>query len=194
MTRVLTGYSANSGDQTNGWHAASHVQGDPVSDQTLVTINKALAEQVFLKFLEALDEPEAEGRTYLDNTILMWCNENSTCHSSSSMPVLMAGGGGGRLRQGEYIDFSNRDAEFSDRQLRDLRMVSGESNTPHKRPGLLYTRLLVTIMQAMGMRPADYERPGIPGYAEADVGARGEQLSHYDLNQRGRPLPHYFLG
>ena len=153
ITRVLREYSINSGDITNGWHAASHGQGNPVADQSMININKAYAEQVFLKFLEAMDEPEDENGSYLDNTILMWCNENSTTHSTTSMPVLMAGGGGGHLRQGQYIDFSNRDEQFSASQLRSWRMTSGESGTPNKRPGLLYTRLFVSIMQAMGMQP-----------------------------------------
>jgi hypothetical protein len=31
-------------------------------------------------------------------------------------------------------------------------------------PGLPHNRLLVTIMQALGLVPADYERDGLPGY------------------------------
>jgi hypothetical protein len=63
-------------------------------------------------------------------------------------------------------------------------------------PGIPYNRLYVTILQAMGLSPADYERPGQPGYGHTtmfDV-AYNWPDDAYDTSRIGEPLPGIFLG
>jgi hypothetical protein len=61
------------------------------------------------------------------------------------MPVLVAGGANGRLKQGHYIDY-RRDDGVADA------------------PGLAMNNLLVTFMSCMGMSSSDYETAAGQGY------------------------------
>lgn len=63
--------------------------------------------------LEKLDSyPEGNG-TMLDNTLVLWATEigESTTHALTTMPYVFAGGAGGRIRPGRFIDygFNERD-------------------------------------------------------------------------------------
>jgi hypothetical protein len=88
--------------------------------------------------LDRVEDPTT-GRTYLDNSMVLWTNAlGHPNHQNLDLPVLLAGSGGGRLRTGRYIDFRQR----------------------------VYNDLLVTLLQTMGLEPADYERGGVPGYGD----------------------------
>lgn len=66
------------------------------------------AEQVAY-FLGKLDSyPEGDG-TLLDNTLVLWATEigESTQHDLTLMPYVLAGGAGGAVRTGRFIDWGN---------------------------------------------------------------------------------------
>jgi hypothetical protein len=58
-------------------------------------------------FLGKLDGYQEGERTLLDNTILLWATEigESTQHDLTLMPYVFAGGAGGKIRPGRFIDY-----------------------------------------------------------------------------------------
>lgn len=73
------------------------------------------------------------GGSLLDQGVAAWFNDNGNGpgHSSRNLPWVVAGSGGGLLRQGEYLE------------------LAGGNNTPN------HHRLLATLGNAAGMRNAD---------------------------------------
>jgi Protein of unknown function (DUF1552) len=61
--------------------------------------------------LDALDVPDPEdpAHTMLDNTTVMWCSEiaDGQQHNCQSVPMVIAGGGGGYLKTGQYLQLDN---------------------------------------------------------------------------------------
>ncbi len=57
--------------------------------------------------------------------------------------------------------------------------------------GILHNQFLVSVMQAMGLSPADYERDGQPGYGSTDTQTKDpvRWATDYDLGSVGEPLP-----
>ena len=55
---------------------------------------------------------------------------------------------------------------------------------------------MVTILQAMGLVPADYERAGRPGYGHADIfdAPYAWPDDAWDTGRIGEPLPGIFRG
>lgn len=106
--------------KTESHHHYSH---DGVSDEPNVEIDRWYAEK-FRDLLLLLDSyPEGNG-TLLDNTIVVWGRELPTpWHAGYPFPIVMAGGGGGRIETGRYLNYDQ---------------------TPH-------AALLVSICHAMGL-------------------------------------------
>ncbi len=65
----------------------------------------------FAGMLDALDVPDPEdpGRTILDNTTALWCSEiaDGQAHTCQSVPMVIAGGGGGYFKTGQYLQLGN---------------------------------------------------------------------------------------
>ena len=71
-------------------------------------VNQFFMEQVayIARRLDAILEGE---RTLLDNTMLMYCSSMLTGnHDASQLPVIVVGGGGGRLEGGRALDYKDR--------------------------------------------------------------------------------------
>ncbi len=108
-----------------GHHDLSHLgDGDQSMVDKITAINTWYAEQVkaLLDALAAI--PEGDG-TVLDNTLVVWGNELSrgNSHGNRPIPFVLAGGGGGALQMGRYLQYDN---------------------VPHN-------RLLVSLCHAMGL-------------------------------------------
>jgi hypothetical protein len=56
----------------------------------------------------ATPDPEDPGRTLLDNTTVLWCTEiaDGQAHNCQSVPMVLAGGGGGVLKPGRFVQVS----------------------------------------------------------------------------------------
>jgi hypothetical protein len=64
--------------------------------------------------LDGIQEGE---RTLLDNTMLMLCSSMLTGqHNANQLPVVMLGGGGGRIKGGQNLDYTGK----PDRQMSRL--------------------------------------------------------------------------
>jgi hypothetical protein len=144
MTRVSTFMWANADSwQYYPWigvneehHELSHAgDDDAASKEKLVTINRWHAEQVAYLVGELASRREVDGSFMLDNTLLLWGNEIGVgnTHTYENIPWLIAGGAGGALRTGRYLQYGDR---------------------PHN-------DLLVSVCHAMGM--TDVASFGIPG-------------------------------
>jgi hypothetical protein len=71
-------------------------------------VNQFFLEQVayIARRLDAIQEGE---RTLLDNTMLMYCSSMLTgSHDASQLPVVLVGGGGGRIKGGRVIDYKDK--------------------------------------------------------------------------------------
>jgi hypothetical protein len=92
------------------------------------------------RLLERLDSiVEADGRTVLDNSVILYTNElsNGRAHSFMDLPYIIAGGANGYFKQGEYVRLGRADNPGGD-----------DEQAPHN-------KLLNTIVNAMGI-PSDW--------------------------------------
>jgi hypothetical protein len=118
LTRVATiQWGASVSQQAFPWlgfgdrhHDLSH-EGDSNADavEKLIQINRWYAEQ-FAYLCAQLDAiPEGDG-TLLDNTCIVWTNElgKGNSHTRDNMPCVIAGGAGGSLRTGRWLQYRER--------------------------------------------------------------------------------------
>lgn len=131
-----TRYTVN-GVLQNTFHRISHridsdgSEGTPIPDADLLHhgIDRIFA-GIFKRFLDKLKAyPGPSGGSLLDDSVVLWTNDlaNGPPHSYSNVPQVLAGGAGGFLRTGQYIDAGN----------------------------VTHNRLLNTIINAVGVRNAD---------------------------------------
>jgi hypothetical protein len=176
----------NSGDIAGDWHQFAHdASGDETARRNLVAINRWIASEVFGAFVARLDVEEGGGKTFLDNALVVWGNEIGYNHYNTDLPIVTAGSAGGALRTGYFYDYIDWSADYAN-------PIDGWGVLI---PGLPHNRFLVTLLQAMGLRPEDYERDGQPGYGHTDIvgNAPYNWPADYDMGQIGSPLPGWFV-
>jgi hypothetical protein len=94
-------------------------------------VNQFFVEQLtyIARKLDAIQEGE---RTLLDNTMLLFCSSMLTGnHDASQLPVLLLGGGGGRIQGGRVLDY-------------------------REKPNRQMCRLYLSMMDKMNLRPAKF--------------------------------------
>jgi len=161
------------------WHGEAHEWGKAAADRNIFEINKWLADEIVLKVIEKLDVPEAGGKTYLDNSLAFWGNELGFNHANNGVPALLIGSARGKFKTGRYLD-------YTDWYSRSFFAQQGGNAIQ----GLAHNRLLVTIMQAMGLAPADYEQPGKSGYGHYTTEGKQAGTNPVDYGQdKGVVLP-----
>jgi hypothetical protein len=114
-------------------HNLSHSSNSNADAQAkLTSIGKWHAEQLAYFMGKLASIPEGDG-TLLDNTLILWCTDISAgnSHSRRDMPYLLAGGAGGYLEMGRYLQYAG---------------------TPH-------THLLISIANAMGVNIQSFGNP-----------------------------------
>jgi hypothetical protein len=91
---------------SEAFHPASHHQNNPARIETLQKINQHHVSLVthFLDRLKAT--PDGDG-TLLDHSLLLYGSamSNSNVHNHGPLPVLVAGGSGGRLKGGRHLSY-----------------------------------------------------------------------------------------
>lgn len=110
-----------------------------------------------LQRLSAATDP-SNGRSYLYNSIVYYTAESGIAHGWGSQPVMLFGNAAGSLRSGSYIDYSNR-SRGAFHGGDNYSPMPGTPTFSNNWAGVAYNRLLVTILQAMGLTPRDYENP-----------------------------------
>lgn len=125
-------------------HNLSHKgPSDVEAREQLVARSAWYAEQIayLVRQLSSITEGD---RTILDNTVIAWGNEISqgNSHSHEDIPFVLIGSAGGHFRTGRYLQYS----------------------------GLPHNRLLVSLLQAMGVPTTSF------GYAEVGSGGPLDNL------------------
>jgi hypothetical protein len=173
------------------WHSdVAHYWLDPGSQDLLARSYQRIFEQVFLDMAARLDAEEADGQSYLDNSLLVWTQESGmSTHDAVSLPIVTAGSAAGSLRTGLSLDY--RRVGHPDSRFQPL--IKAETSFT----GLLHNQFLATVLQAMGMPPAEFERWGHRGYGLPRVevpGVSAPFAAHYqDTSSRYFQIASDFL-
>lgn len=147
------------------WHQeVAHRADEPTNfevQQMMLESHRNWLRYVLLDLANKLDIEEADGRTYLDNSLLMYTSEaGSRTHHPADHAILTIGGAGGWFNTGRFYDYRNR-ADMS-RAL--------ESDFLSVRPGVSYNQWLANVLMAMGLPAEEWEWPGEKGYGGAPNG------------------------
>jgi len=92
-------------DITEGHHPLAHKgDADTVAQDQLTRINKFYAEEFAYLLAKMKSIPEGNG-TLLDNSVVLWTNEQSkgNNHDRHDMPYVLAGRGGGIFKTGRFV-------------------------------------------------------------------------------------------
>lgn len=127
--------------------------------------------------LAAATDP-SNGRSYLYNSIVHLSFEAGQVHGWGSHPTILAGNAGGALSSGNYIDYSDR-AKPSFEGADNFSASPTAANFSNNYYGVSYNRLLVTILQAMGLTPSQYEVDSRNAqlYNQTNIGAYNTNLT-----------------
>lgn len=117
-TRVATLLLAHDGSNRSfadigipeGHHDLSHHFGDEEKIRKVAEIDLWYVQQ-FAQFLQRLDSmKDADGHSVLRNSMLVYGSGNAdgNRHTHVNLPVILAGGGGGALQPGRYVDHSGK--------------------------------------------------------------------------------------
>ncbi|MCA9618953.1 MAG: DUF1552 domain-containing protein [Myxococcales bacterium] len=165
-------------------HELSHSD-DDYARNALREINNWYAKQVayLLNELDVVEDPTSD-RTYLDNTVVYWGNEDGCndfdAHKPFALPVLLAGGGGGYFDTGRYVDYRHHGTPI---HYGDCNSGGGEPTDDLGRP---YNSLLISLMTAMGLEASDWESsPGV-GFGNYD----DNYCNNYSQAEGRQPLPY----
>lgn len=183
----VTSYHS-SDDVAGDWHDFAHdAEAEPLDHEHIISLNRWVGEVVFRRYLERLDVQESGGETYLDNSIVYWGGELSVNHYVVGLPTVVAGGGGGCIETGRYVDYTMLTYPYANAGVMPWGVLI---------PGMPHKRLLTTILQSMGLSPNDYERDGLAGYGHDEHFGGPYNLGPdpYDYGAMGEPLPGIFLG
>lgn len=135
----------------------------------------------------------SNGRSYLYNSLVYFTAESGIAHGSGSHPAFLFGNAGGALSSGNYVDYSNR-ARGAFGGGDGFSATPGAPTFSSNWWGVSYNRLLVTILRAMGLSPADYENHALNSqlYNRTDLGPACMNLSN--LGGFGYALPQDITG
>ncbi|MBA2664794.1 MAG: DUF1552 domain-containing protein [Bradymonadaceae bacterium] len=120
--------------------------GDPIANADHVHYQIDRIHARWFKYLiERLDEYDTDQGTLLDNSIALWTNDVATgrMHAFHNLPVVIAGSGGGYLKQGVYVD------------ARATATISPASLEFPPRGFVANNQLFNTILNAVGVRNDD---------------------------------------
>ncbi|MEO6003308.1 MAG: DUF1552 domain-containing protein [Opitutus sp.] len=117
-TRIATMIMGHDGDNrsfseigiTEGHHDLSHHQNNAERVAKVATIDKWYVTQ-FARFLQKLEAtPDIDGNSLLHNTRILYGSGNAdgNRHTHENLPLVLAGGGGGLLTGGRYVQHGGK--------------------------------------------------------------------------------------
>jgi len=123
------------------------------NNQTLLAENfRNTLSYLAASLAKKLDVEEANGRTFLDNSLIMFTNENGySTHSGLGVPVITFGSAGGFFKTGQIVDFRRNQAEA-------------------RGHGITYNQWLAIVLQSMGLPRSEFETGDQQGYGRMRVG------------------------
>jgi hypothetical protein len=155
---------------TTDFHGLVHL----TSQTTDVPTAKAAQDQVFpawqryfeYAFLDLITKLDTDngGRSLLDDALVVWEQESAIItHEQQSMPVIAAGGAGGTLKTGSFIDYRNLNITRN--------FGPGADQILH--PGLVWNQWMGVKLQAMGVPRSEYEIPALQPSRPSGAGTGG---------------------
>lgn len=130
--------------------------------------------EVVAPLIQRLDScvDSANGKSYLHNGLFHFCFETAETHRQANVPTLTFGSLNGALPTGYMVNYCdptrpftfgggtiNGGSGWSD-DLKDATDPMTDSHS-YDYPGIPYNRWLVSLLQAWGLSPADYEDPNL---------------------------------
>ena len=94
---------------TEAHHPLSHHGNDPALIAKMSKVN-AYHVELTARYLERLRSTEDDDGSLLDNMTIMYgtCMSNSTRHAGTNVPILVLGGGAGRLKGGRHLRYDTK--------------------------------------------------------------------------------------
>ncbi len=163
---------------------------------------------------------DTNGKSILYNSLLNVNYECGQVHGWGSIPTILFGNAGGAFTSGNYIDYADRPKgiyDGADTGDGIFTKTQGSIKFTNNWYGVSHNRLHVSILQAMGLTPAEYEDNALNAglYNRTDIGDLNksitniggygyalpkrlddapwenfrERLTHYDLKQFKYKLP-----
>jgi hypothetical protein len=150
------------------WHQDVAHQANVSADQHEINFggHRRFFEDVYLDLVSKLDALEdASGGSVLDHSLVQWTQESGcVTHDPIEMAVVTAGSADGFLTTGNYCDYRN---------LQKPAAKADGNNLVDSHCGLVYNQWLGTVLQSMGLAPADYETEGNGGYGLVQMSTEG---------------------
>jgi hypothetical protein len=143
-------------------------------------------------YMKILSEIKENGVSILDNTLIYHTQRygmagDGDSHVIQDYAVMLAGGAGGMLNTGYYVDYRHETDRVN------------FGKTGSVAPGLPLNNLMVTIFNCFGLNSADYERGDRQGQGYGDYGSTYLDRYSYrstisSTNYRRSPLPFIYKG
>lgn len=135
-TRVVTMLQSHDGSNqtfpqigiTQGHHGISHHQGNPAELDKLTKIDQFYVRQ-FAYFLGKMKATkDRDGKSLLDNSMILWGSGlgDPDRHQHDRLPIVLAGGGGGRLHPGRHVVLPQAKTPLNNLHLRLLHEMGGK--------------------------------------------------------------------
>lgn len=168
-------FVAYSGD----WHQnVAHQWMTTEAQNHIATSYQRVFEWLFLDLAAKLDIEEANGATYLDNTLMAWSQESGMdTHNAVSVPVVTFGSAGGFFKTGQVLDYRRTDNKGSHFYT---------TNNMAQYCGVLYSQWLATVLQSMGLAPSEFERWGHKGYGIPYIGKTEKYFVNHYVDTQSR--------
>lgn len=152
LTRVVT---INGAQELSGlnWHDIAHSATDAndinAGQSELIQLIGNVAQKFILRLGNNLNvaDPFNSSQSILTNSIIKWSHENKCSHETYSLPVMMLGGGGGRLNTGYVADLRN---------MAKPKFETDQTGDPQIQ-GDLINRLYASLFYAMDVPKSAYE-------------------------------------
>jgi len=136
-------------------HNVAHEWFQAANQVYLVDTYQRIFEHLMVDLASKLDVEEVPGQTFLDNSLLVWTQESGMeTHDTTSIPVVTFGSAGGAFRTGQFFDYRRVGNPVSRKE------AGGQTQWL----GMLYNQWLATVLCAMGVPRAEFERWGHRGY------------------------------
>ncbi|MDA8697789.1 DUF1552 domain-containing protein [Rhodopirellula sp.] len=116
-TRILSFMFTNAGSNrsypevgvSEGHHESSHHGKSEQKQQNIAKINRFHVDRLAYFLSRLTQVREANGKTLLDNSMIVYGSgiSDGDRHNHDDLPIILAGGGGGRIRSGRHIRYEN---------------------------------------------------------------------------------------
>ncbi len=179
---LFDGYEFTHAETPHNSHEPFRVVGGKTNWQRQGERSQLVFRYIVAPLLQNLSATDpSNGRSYLYNSLIHCGYESGQQHDHMSQPTILFGNAGGGLTSGNYIDYADRSKPaLAESSAAGFSVTPGAANFDNNYAGVSYNRLLVTILQAFGLQPADYENNALNNhvYGRNDIGSQNTNLSN----------------